>query len=146
MTGDDPLCIFLTPSLFWASRRGAGCSETFCNREEELTLSDGMLCLSESENKYSWERFFYIPSHSRSATNSQVVTWRHDCRVLIWKCNCGSGSAACCRWLCVCAGGYCSWQQSREWGQGWRLQSAVPNRPARGTRLQPHSQVLEKLR
>lgn len=57
-TGDDPLCRFSTPSLFWASRRDAGCSETFCNREEEPTLSDGMLCLSESGNKYSWESFF----------------------------------------------------------------------------------------
>lgn len=26
--------------------------------EEEPTLSDGMLCLSESGNKYSWESFF----------------------------------------------------------------------------------------
>lgn len=45
--------------------------------------------------------------------------------------------------VCVCVGGsYCSWQQSREWGQGWRQQSAAPNRAARGSRHQPHSQVL----
>ena len=150
--GDDPLCRFSTPSLFWASRWGAGCSETFCNREEEPTLSDGMLCLSESENKYSWESLFTfqtIPEVQRT------VKW--SLRGTIVECLSGSANAAVVLRLaagvcvfCVCVGGggggNCSWQQGREWGQGWRRQSAVPNRPARGTRLQPHSQVLEKLR